>query len=77
MSCAVLVRNVIELLYNPQVMVRGYGIRIIKAHLGKDYGFRAKGKEKGRTKAVQALNKALKAKPELLSGTTAPASRKK
>ena len=60
------VRGVMELLYNEQLAVREYGIQIIAAILGKDYGFKAKGSEKSRTAAIRALNDALKKDPSLL-----------
>lgn len=62
------VRSAIDLLYHPQAPVRAYGIQIIKAHLGKDYGYNAKGSEKSRGTAIRALNKALADNPGLLEG---------
>ena len=62
------VRNAIELLYHPQVPVRAFGIEIVKAHLGKDYGYNPKGSEKSRSTAIKALNKDLKDNPGLLKG---------
>ena len=63
-----IVRSAIDLLYDPQVPARTYGIEIIRAHLGKNYGYKPKGSEKSREKAIRSLNKALKDKPGLLDG---------
>ena len=62
------VRNTVELLYHPQPAVRAFGIAIIKAHLGKDYGYNPKGSEKSRSKAIRDMNDDLKENPQLLEG---------
>jgi len=60
------IRNVVDLLYDPQEPVRALGITIISNVLGKDYGYNPKGSEKSRGKAIRALNEDLKANPALL-----------
>ena len=60
----------IELLYHPEPRVREAGIRIIKAHLGKDYGYHPKASEKKRSAAIQKLQEDIEKHPNLLEGTT-------
>jgi len=62
------VRYVQDLLYSRELEVRQDGIAIIKAHLGKDWGFNPKSSEGSRSKAIQAMNEELKKKPSLLNG---------
>jgi hypothetical protein len=60
------VRNAIDLLYHPEEVVREYGIRIISALLGKDYGYKPGASESKRAAAVRRLNEDLKSNPGLL-----------
>jgi hypothetical protein len=60
------VRYAMDLLYHPRVPVRECGITVIKALLGKDYGFKAKASEKSRSAALKKLNKDLQDNPGLL-----------
>jgi hypothetical protein len=60
------VPTLIPLLYHEDVKVREYGIGIVKALLGKSYGYKAGGSPKSRSKAVQKLNDDLKNNPGLL-----------
>jgi hypothetical protein len=62
------VRAVIDLLYNPDAEARAHGIGIVKALLGKDYGYKPGGGEEGRRTAIQKLNKDLADHPEWLEG---------
>lgn len=62
----------IDLLYAPHPDIRARGIQIIEAHLGKDYGYKAKSSEKSRRSAIQKLQKAIQEDPELLEGSTEP-----
>jgi hypothetical protein len=59
---------VVDLLYHADSGVRESGAGIIKALLGKDYGYRPEGSEKGRAAAIQRLNADLQKHPELLEG---------
>jgi hypothetical protein len=59
---------VLDLLYHVDVGVRGTGSEIVKALLGKDYGFEPKASEKHRAAAIQRLNADLQKHPELLEG---------
>jgi hypothetical protein len=60
----------VDLLYHADEHVRDMGIHIIKAHLGKDYGYRARSSEKRRRKAIQKLQADIEKHPDLLEGTT-------
>ncbi|MDA1194976.1 MAG: hypothetical protein O2894_07295 [Planctomycetota bacterium] len=60
----------IDLLYHKEPSVRDRGIEIIDAHLGTDYGFKAKGAEKARSAAIQKLQQAIQDDPSLLDGIT-------
>lgn len=60
------VRYAQDLLYSRELEVRQDGIAIIKAHVGKDWGFNPKGSESSRSKAIQAMNDELKKKPSML-----------
>ena len=60
----------VELLYHATPGVREAGIEIIKAHLGKDYGYGAKTSEKKRSEAIQKLQADIEKNPGLLEGTT-------
>ncbi len=62
------VRNVIDLLYSTDVLVRVRGIAVVKALMGKDFGFKPKSSEKSRSAAIRKLNKELKDNPDLLKG---------
>ena len=57
---------VVDLLYNPDRVARQLGIEVVKALLGKSYGYQAKAKEKARSAAIRKLNEDLKSHPELL-----------
>jgi hypothetical protein len=59
---------VIDLLYGAEEETRAQGISIVKALLGKDYGFNPKGSEESRSAAIRKLNDDLKAHPEWLAG---------
>jgi hypothetical protein len=60
------VRHVLDLLYSPQEPVREVGIRIVKALLGEDFGYKAKGSEKSRDAALKKLTEELRKDPDLL-----------
>ena len=60
-------RQVTELLYNPELSVRSEGIGIIKALLGKTYGYKAKAKEPRRRAAIQKMTEAWDKNPKLLN----------
>jgi hypothetical protein len=62
------VRPAIDLLYSADLDARTHGIGIVKALLGKDYGFNPKAKEQARSEAIQRLNKDLADHPGLLGG---------
>jgi hypothetical protein len=62
------VRSVVDLLYSADVDTRTYGIGIVKALLGKDYGFNPRASENSRSGAIQKLNKDLQDHPEALEG---------
>ena len=49
------VKLVSDLLYSEDVETRAYGIQIVKALLGKDYGFKPKGSEKRRSAATKKM----------------------
>ncbi len=57
----------LDLLYHADPDVRSLGIGIVKALLGKDYGYKATGSESSRSVAIRRLNEDLKDHPELLS----------
>ena len=63
------VNAVIDLLYSTEVKVRALGIDIVKALLGKSYGYEPKAGEKSRGDAVKRLNKDLQDHPELTQGS--------
>lgn len=60
------VSAMLDLLYSGDVEVRAYGIRVVKGLLGKDYGFKPKGKEATRGAAIRKLTQDLRDNPELL-----------
>ena len=59
------VHNVVDLLYSTEEKVREYGIQIVKALVGEDYGYKAKASDKARSAAIRKLLDALKNNPEL------------
>ena len=59
---------VVDLLYSADVKARAYGIEIVKAMTGKNYGYEPKASEKARATAVRRLNEDIAAHPELLKG---------
>lgn len=62
------VKDVLDLLYRPDVESRTYGAGIVKRLLGKDYGYPPKGSEEQRSEAIRRLNDDLKKNPSLLNG---------
>ena len=60
------VRQVTELLYHPDESVRAEGIGIVKALLGKTFGYKPKAKESRRSAAIKKMNDALDKNPKLL-----------
>ncbi len=71
------IQYAIDLLYNTDERVRGLGIKIVSAHTGDSYGFKAKSSEKSRSAAIQKLQKAIRGNAKLLEGTTEPPQKKK
>jgi hypothetical protein len=62
------VRPAIDLLYSSDLDTRAHGIGIVKALLGKDYGYSPKGNEEARSAAIQKINRDLAEHPGLLGG---------
>jgi hypothetical protein len=62
----VIVPQVLDLLYDPDLGTRTYGVGIVKALLGKDYGYNPKASEAARSASIRKINEDLKARPELL-----------
>lgn len=62
------VKYIRDLLYDPSEEIRADAIGIIKALLGKDWGYKASAKESKRSKAIQKMNDELKENPALLDG---------
>ncbi len=60
------VSAMLDLLYSGDVEVRAFGIRVVKSLLGKDYGFKPKGKEATRSAAIRKLTQDLRDNPDLL-----------
>jgi hypothetical protein len=61
-------KDVLDLLYRPEVESRTYGAGIVKRLLGKDYGFQPKASEEQRSEAIRRLNEDIKKHPDLLTG---------
>lgn len=61
-------RPTVDLLYHEREDARALGIRIIKALLGKDYGYKPAAPEAKRSAAIKKLNEDLDKHPELLEG---------
>ncbi len=61
-------RQVQDLLYSSSEEIRTDGIAIIKALLGKDWGFKPKASESARGKAIRTMNADLTKDPSLLEG---------
>lgn len=61
-------RQVQDLLYNSSEEVRTDGIAIIKALLGKDWGYKPKSSDDARGKAIRSMNEDLTKDPSLLEG---------
>ncbi len=59
---------VVDLLYNPDVKAREWGIEVVKAMTKKTYGYDPKAGEKSRSAAIQRLQKDLQEHPDLLQG---------
>lgn len=62
------VKDVIDLLYRPDVESRAYGSDIVKRLLGKDYGYVPKASEEQRSEAIRRILDDLKKNPALLDG---------
>lgn len=62
------VKDVLDLLYRPDVESRTYGAGIVKRLLGKDYGYQPKAGEEQRSEAIRRLNEDIKKNPALLNG---------
>jgi hypothetical protein len=60
---------VTDLLFSTDLKSRTYGIEIVKAMTGKNYGYDPRGGEKARGNAVKKLNDDMAAHPELLQGS--------
>ena len=60
------VRAIVDLLYSEDEVARELGAGVVKALLGKTFGYKPKGSEKSRSAAIRKLNQALKDHPELL-----------
>ena len=61
-------RQAQDLLYSKSEEVRTDGIAIIKALVGKDWGYKPKASEGARSKAIQQMNEDLTKNPSLLEG---------
>jgi hypothetical protein len=61
-------RHAQDLLYSNSEEVRTDGIAIIKALLGKDWGYKPKASESARGKAIRSMNDDLTKDPSLLEG---------
>jgi hypothetical protein len=62
------VKDVLDLLYRPDLESRTYGAGIVKRLLGKDYGYSPKAGEEQRSEAIRRLNEDIKKHPALLNG---------
>jgi hypothetical protein len=60
------VPHVLDLLYDADLATRTRGIQVVKALLGKDYGYNPKASEAARSAAIRKINDDLKEHPELL-----------
>ena len=57
-----------EVQLSTSMVVREDAIGIVKALLGKDWGYKPSGKESSRSKAIQKMNEEIKENPSLLEG---------